>query len=73
MKQAMKKAIESDQLKSAFLANMSHEIRTPMNAIIGFSDLVCDDQEPIGYFGDVDPPFGDIDPPQVLSSKNEIV
>ncbi len=38
-----KKAEESDKLKSAFLANMSHEIRTPMNAIIGFSDLLDDD------------------------------
>lgn len=34
------KAQESDRLKSAFLANMSHEIRTPMNGIIGFSDLL---------------------------------
>ncbi|MBP7507976.1 MAG: hypothetical protein KA807_09150 [Prolixibacteraceae bacterium] len=34
------KAEESDKLKSAFLANMSHEIRTPMNAIIGFSNLL---------------------------------
>ncbi len=45
MRSAMKNAIESDQLKTAFLANMSHEIRTPMNAIIGFSDLICNDQE----------------------------
>jgi signal transduction histidine kinase/ActR/RegA family two-component response regulator len=37
---AMKKVMESDQLKSAFLANMSHEIRTPMNAILGFSSLL---------------------------------
>jgi len=37
---SMKKAEESDKLKSAFLANLSHEIRTPMNAIIGFSDLL---------------------------------
>ena len=35
-----KKAEESDKLKSSFLANLSHEIRTPMNAIIGFSDLL---------------------------------
>lgn len=35
------KAIKSDKLKSAFLANMSHEIRTPLNAIIGFSQLLC--------------------------------
>jgi PAS domain S-box-containing protein len=39
LKNALKKAQESDRLKSAFLANMSHEIRTPMNGIIGFSEL----------------------------------
>ncbi|MBN1414989.1 MAG: response regulator [Bacteroidales bacterium] len=42
LEKALKKAKESDQLKSAFLANMSHEIRTPMNAIIGFSSLLDD-------------------------------
>jgi signal transduction histidine kinase len=40
-----KKATESDRLKSAFLANMSHEIRTPMNAIIGFSELLEDNEQ----------------------------
>ena len=39
---ALIKAKESDRLKSAFLANMSHEIRTPLNSIIGFSDLLLD-------------------------------
>jgi PAS domain S-box-containing protein len=42
LKLAKEKAEESDRLKTAFLANMSHEIRTPMNAIIGFSELLND-------------------------------
>lgn len=29
--------------KSTFLANMSHEIRTPMNSIIGFTELLLQD------------------------------
>ena len=37
---AKDKAIEADNLKSLFLANMSHEIRTPMNAIIGFTNML---------------------------------
>ena len=41
---AKEKAEESDRLKSAFLANVSHEIRTPMNAIIGFSELLEEDE-----------------------------
>ena len=40
MRKAKEKAEESDRLKSAFLANMSHEIRTPMNGIIGFANLL---------------------------------
>ena len=37
---AKEKAEEADNIKSTFLANMSHEIRTPMNGILGFSDLL---------------------------------
>jgi PAS domain S-box-containing protein len=41
---AKEKAVESDRLKSAFLANMSHEIRTPMNSIIGFAELLAEEE-----------------------------
>ena len=36
-------AILASRSKSEFLSNMSHEIRTPMNAVIGFSDLLSDE------------------------------
>ncbi len=40
--EAVRRAEESDRLKSAFLANMSHEIRTPLNGILGFSSLLSE-------------------------------
>ncbi len=40
LREAKEIAIENDNLKTSFLANMSHEIRTPLNAILGFSDLL---------------------------------
>ncbi len=40
LKQALKKAEQSAQAKSAFLANLSHEIRTPMNGMLGLSQLL---------------------------------
>jgi signal transduction histidine kinase len=46
LRKAEKEAKESDMLKTAFLQNISHEIRTPMNSIIGFSDLLKEDNLP---------------------------
>jgi PAS domain S-box-containing protein len=40
LREAKRKAEESNLLKSAFLANMSHEIRTPMGGIMGFMGLL---------------------------------
>lgn len=39
-----KQAREANQAKSEFLANMSHEIRTPMNSIIGFSEILNEEE-----------------------------
>ncbi len=57
LRDAKKRAEESDRLKSAFLANMSHEIRTPMNAIIGFANLLkipdLDEQNKLEYLNHI--------------------
>lgn len=44
LEKALRKAEESDRLKSAFLANLSHEIRTPMNIITNFTRMLADSE-----------------------------
>ena len=39
----MLRAQKAEKVKMQFLANMSHEIRTPLNGIIGFIDLLVQD------------------------------
>ena len=44
LERARRVAEEANRCKSELLANMSHEIRTPMNAILGFTDLLLEDE-----------------------------
>ena len=44
LQQARAAAEQADASKSRFLATMSHELRTPLNAVIGFSEMIMQEE-----------------------------
>ncbi|MGB3508803.1 MAG: ATP-binding protein [Microcoleaceae cyanobacterium] len=49
LKHEKNEAEAANRAKSVFLANMSHELRTPLNAIIGYSEILLEDAQDLGY------------------------
>lgn len=45
IKAAKEKAEEIDHLKTTFLSHINNEIRNPLNAIVGFSDILIDEED----------------------------
>ncbi|NUN05202.1 MAG: CHASE domain-containing protein [Bdellovibrio sp.] len=40
----LRRAEDANFMKSSFLANMSHEIRTPLGVIVGYSEILADEE-----------------------------
>jgi PAS domain S-box-containing protein len=45
LKATKRKAEAANKLKSAFLSNMSHELRTPLHHVLGFSQILMDNDD----------------------------
>ncbi len=41
---ARNKAVAADKLQNAFIQNMNHEVRTPLQTVIGFSQVLADEE-----------------------------
>lgn len=54
LRRMTEEAQAANQLKSALLSNMSHEVRTPLTSILGFAELIAED---------------DADDPQALAGR----